>query len=223
MNKVVIKNNKPLEKNSYIFTVLCVCFVTILILSNIAASNTIHINSFISLSAAELLFPLSYVIGDLLVEVYGFKKARLVIISGLAICFFACVFLYITTLLPTGYTEYNTVFGFLTGGVVGITFASILAYLIGSLSNAYIMQKLKNKHKEKKFFLRAIVSTFVGESLDSLFFITFCCIFASQYYSWDRLFAFVVTITIVKVMFEIIVFPLTKYLRKVILQKEQIK
>jgi len=216
-----MEKNKPQSKNSFYFTLLCMCFVTILILSNIAASNTININPFISLSAAELLFPLSYIIGDLIVEIYGFKKARQVIVIGLAITLFSCVFLYITTLLPTGYDEYNTVFGFLTGGVIGITIASILAYLVGSLSNAYIMQRLKEKHKEKKFFLRAMVSTLVGESLDSLFFITFCCIFASQYYSWDRLISFVITITVAKVLFETILFPLTKYLRKIIIKKEQ--
>lgn len=222
MNKKELKAIKPKTKENYsfLFTLLCVCFVSILILSNISASNTIDIAPYISLSSAELLFPFSYIIGDLIVEIYGFKKAKKVIIMGLAISFIASVFLFITTLLPTGYVEYNTVFGSLSGGIIGITFASLLAYFIGALTNAYIMQKFKNKHKEKRFFLRAIVSTVAGEFFDSLIFIFFCCVFASQFYHWDKLMAFVLTITTIKILVEVIVFPLTKQLLKIIKKKE---
>lgn len=211
-------NNKQYIKSSYVW--LSVAFVVILILSNIAASNTMDIGGFISLSAAELLFPISYVISDLFVEIYGFKQCRKLIFIGLTITLVSMVFLFLTTLLPTGYTEYQTVFGFFSGGVIGITFASILAYIVGSLVNAFIMTKLKQKHGEKKFFIRAILSTLVAEILDSLIFITFCCLFAPQYYSWDRLLQFVLTIATIKVLVEIIVFPITKNLLKLIRKKE---
>jgi uncharacterized integral membrane protein (TIGR00697 family) len=221
-NDQSLKKQKVNEKHSYIFTLLCICFVTILILSNISASNTFHLTSFISLSAAELLFPLSYIIGDLIVEVYGFKKARKVIITALAICVISIIFLYLTTLFPSNYIEYNTVFGSLMGGVLGITIASILAYFVGSFTNAYIMDKLKQQNKGS-FFNRAIVSTVAGEILDTLVFITFCCIFASQFYVWDKLLPFVLTISLIKIAVEIIIFPLTKYLLKVIKRKEGIE
>ena len=211
-------NNKQYIKSSYVW--LSVAFVVILVLSNIAASNTMDIGGFISLSAAELLFPISYVISDLFVEIYGFKQCRKLIFIGLTITLVSMVFLFLTTLLPTGYTEYQTVFGFFSGGVIGITFASILAYIVGSLVNAFIMTKLKQKHGEKKFFIRAILSTLVAEILDSLIFITFCCLFAPQYYSWDRLLQFVLTIATIKVLVEIIVFPITKNLLKLIRKKE---
>ena len=211
-------NNKQYIKSSYVW--LSVAFVVILVLSNIAASNTMDIGGFISLSAAELLFPISYVISDLFVEIYGFKQCRKLIFIGLTITLISMVFLFLTTLLPTGYTEYQTVFGFFSGGVIGITFASILAYIVGSLVNAFIMTKLKQKHGEKKFFIRAILSTLVAEILDSLIFITFCCLFAPQYYSWDRLLQFVLTIATIKVLVEIIVFPITKNLLKLIRKKE---
>ena len=211
-------NNKQYIKSSYVW--LSVAFVVILILSNIAASNTMDIGGFISLSAAELLFPISYVISDLFVEIYGFKQCRKLIFIGLTITLISMVFLFLTTLLPTGYAEYQTVFGFFSGGVIGITFASILAYIVGSLVNAFIMTKLKQKHGEKKFFIRAILSTLVAEILDSLIFITFCCLFAPQYYSWDRLLQFVLTIATIKVLVEIIVFPITKNLLKLIRKKE---
>lgn len=211
-------NNKQYIKSSYVW--LSVAFVVILVLSNIAASNTMDIGGFISLSAAELLFPISYVISDLFVEIYGFKQCRKLIFIGLTITLISMIFLFLTTLLPTGYTEYQTVFGFFSGGVIGITFASILAYIVGSLVNAFIMTKLKQRHGEKKFFIRAILSTLVAEILDSLIFITFCCLFAPQYYSWDRLLQFVLTIATIKVLVEIIVFPITKNLLKLIRKKE---
>ena len=151
------------------------CFVSILILSNISASNTIDIAPYISLSSAELLFPFSYIIGDLIVEIYGFKKAKKVIIMGLAISFIASVFLFITTLLPTGYVEYNTVFGSLSGGIIGITFASLLAYFIGALTNAYIMQNLKTNTRKSVFSLEQLFSTVRENFLIVDFYIFLLC------------------------------------------------
>lgn len=218
-NDQSLKKQKTNEKHSFILTLLCMCFITILIVSNISASNTFYITPYFSLSAAELLFPLSYIIGDLIVEVYGFKKAKNIIISGLAICTVSIVFLYLTTLIPSNNVAYGTVFSSLMGGVLGITIASILACLVGSLTNAYIMHRLKSQNKGS-FFNRAIVSTIAGEILDSLVFILFCCIFASQFYVWDKLISFVITISLIKIIVEIVVFPLTKYLLKIIKRKE---
>ncbi|MDD2227486.1 MAG: VUT family protein, partial [Clostridia bacterium] len=138
------------QKNSFIFTILCMCFVAVLIVSNIAASNTIDVTSFMSLSAAEILFPISYIINDLMVEIYGINKTKKVIFLGLAVCLCSLFFLYLTTLLPTGYSEYQVVFGISSGSIIGITVASVVAFIAGSLINSYIMHWLKLKHKEKK-------------------------------------------------------------------------
>lgn len=188
-------------------------FVAVLIVSNIAASNTFTVAGFISLSAAEFLFPISYVINDLLVEIYGFKRVKKIIWIGLGLSLFATTFLWLSTFIPSGYEEYNTVFGIISQGVVGITIASLLAYLVGSMLNAFVMDKMKQRDQEKGFFKRAVLSTMIAEVLDSLVFITFCCIFASAFYSWDMLLSFVLTISVIKITVEILVFPLTNYLK----------
>lgn len=218
-NSIEKKENKA----SSFLIVLSMIFVIILLVSNISASNVLYSNDFFSLSAAEFLFPISYVVSDLLCEFFSFKKVNKIVVLGLSITFLATVILFLTTLFPSGYSEYQTVFGFFSSGVIGITIASFLAYAVGTLTNSYIMSKFKAKDKNKKFFKRAIISSIVAEIFDSLVFITFCCIFASQFYFWDKLFSLVVTISLIKIAVEIIVFPLTNYLRKLAIKKNWVE
>lgn len=199
------------KQNWFIF--LAMAFITIVIISNISASNTFTVAGIISLSAAEFLFPVSYIINDILIELYNYNRVKKVIWFGLGLSFFATLFLFLTTFIPSGYQEYNTVFGVMSQGVVGITVASFFAFLVGSFTNAIIMEKLKQKDKERKFFKRAIISTLFAELFDSLVFITLCCTFASAFYSWDKLLSFVLTITVIKVTVEILIFPLTNYIK----------
>lgn len=199
------------KQHSFIF--LAMAFITVVIISNISASNTFTIAGFINLSAAEFLFPVSYVINDILIELYNYNRVKRVIWFGLGLSFFATFFLFLTTFIPSGYEEYNTVFGVMSQGVVGITVASFFAFLVGSFTNAIIMEKFKQKDKEHKFFKRAIISTIFAEVLDSLVFITLCCTFASAFYSWDNLLSFVLTITTIKITVEILIFPLTNYIK----------
>lgn len=194
-------------------------FVVVLILSNISAANVVYINDVISLSAAEILFPISYIINDLLVEFYGKKTVNRIVFTGLFLALFSTVFLYVTTLLPSNYVEYNTVFGYLTSGVIGITIASFIAYGVGSFSNVFIMSRFKKRDKEKGFFKRAILSSFVAEFLDSLVFITLCCIFAPEFYLFSKLISLVLTIFVIKICVEIIVFPVTNAIRKMAYKK----
>lgn len=194
-------------------------FVVLLILSNISASNTFYINEYLSLSAAELLFPLTYILSDLMVELYGGKTTTKVVAMGLGFMLFSSFFLFLSTLIPSNYVEYNTVFGNISSGVIGITFASIIAFLIGTCVNAFIMDKLKKRDKtgkSGKFFVRAITSSVAAELSDSLIFITLCCLFASEFYAWSKLLSFVLTITTIKLLVEIALFPLLNWLRKLL-------
>lgn len=205
------------------FGIISMIFVVVLLLSNISASNVINIGDFISLSAAEILFPLSYVVSDLLTEFYGQKIANKVMIVGLVLVLFATICLALTALLPTGYAEYETVFGSFSGGIIGITLASFIAFFCGTILNNFVFDKLKRKDKNKKFFKRAILSSVIAELADSLVFITFCCIFASQFYLWTRFFQFVLTITTIKLVVEILVFPLTNYIKNKAYQKKWVE
>lgn len=200
-------------------------FAVVLVLSNISASNTFYINSFISLSAAELLFPITYILNDLMTEFFGAKATTKVVVISLALNLFASVFLFVSTLVPSNYSEYNTVFGHITSGVVGITFASITAFGVGSILNAVIMDKMKKRDtsgKSGKFFLRSFLSSVAAEVIDSLIFISLCCAFAPEFYSFERLLSFVLTISAIKLAVEVILFPLLNLLRTRLGKKLQV-
>ena len=197
-------------------------FAVPLVVSNISASNTFSINDFISLSAAEFLFPLTYIISDLLAEFYGVKTTNRVVLFGLGLVLFSSVFLYLSTLIPSNYVEYNTVFGNISSGVVGITLASIIAFGIGTFTNSVVLTKMKQKDKtgsSGKFFVRAFTSSAVAEVVDSFVFITLCCTFAPEFYAWDRLLSFVLTISCIKLTVEVILFPILNLIRKRIMKK----
>lgn len=205
------------NKKNFLLVVLAMLITATLLLSNISASNTFYVNEFISLSAAEFLFPVTYILNDLLVEFFGAKKTTKVVGIGLGLTIFGTVFLFLSTLIPSNYVEYNTVFGNLTSGIVGITIASIIAFLLGTVVNAFIMEKMKKRDttgKSGKFFARAITSSLVAELTDSLVFITLCCLLAPEFYAWDRLISFVLTITTIKLTVEIILFPVLNFIRQ---------
>lgn len=215
--------NKP-EKNSGIFLyTLLMIFIAGLIVSNLSASNVYYTPIFISFSAAEFIFPITYIINDLLNEFFDLKKVIKVTLIGILITFVSMLILYLTTLLPTGYTEYQNVFGFFGSGVIGITISSFIAIVAGSLVNSVVMGKFKQKDKEKKFYKRAILSSVIAEFVDSLVFITCCCIFASNFYFWDKLIPLTLTIFTIKIIVEIVVSPITNFIRKKAIQKKWAK
>lgn len=207
-----------MDKSGYLVGFSMVLVIGLLV-SNISASNVWYTGTFFSLSAAEIIFPITYIINDLLCELFDTKKVVKVTLLGILITFVATVVLYLTTLLPTGYTEYQTVFGFFASGVTGITISSFVAFATGSLANVLIMKKFQAKDKDKKFFKRAILSSIIAEFLDSFVFITCCCIFAPQFYAWNKLLSLVVTIFLIKIVVEVLIFPLTNFLRKKLTRK----
>lgn len=209
------------SKQNLFFGMVVMIFAVLLVLSNISASNTFYVNDFISLSAAEFLFPITYIISDLLAEFYGTKTTTKVVVFGLGLVLFSSLFLYLSTLIPSNYVEYNTVFGSISSGVVGITFASIIAFGVGTFTNSVVLTKMKGKDKtgsSSKFFVRAFTSSVVAEVMDSFVFITLCCLLAPEFYLWDKLLSFVLTISCIKLCVEVILFPILNIIRKKIIK-----
>lgn len=153
------------------FLVMCVVYTTCLLLSNLIAGKIISIFN-ISLPAAVILFPITYVLCDVFTEVYGFKKAKNVIWLGFA-CNLVAVFVYlIAIVLP--YPDFwlnQEAFSTVLGTTPRILVASFLGYLIGEFSNSIILSKLKVKMCGKKLWVRTILSTIAGQLLDSACFI----------------------------------------------------
>ena len=144
----------------------CVC----LIAANLLETKVIEVCG-LSLTCGLLVFPISYIINDCIAEVWGFEKARIIIWSGFAMNFFVVALGLIAVQLPAapfweGEAHFNFVFGMAPRIVVG----SLLAFLVGSFLNAYVMSKMKLRNQGRYFSLRAIVSTLVGETADSLIF-----------------------------------------------------
>ncbi len=153
------------------FLVIAVAFVTCLIVSNITAVKLINVGDFI-LPGAIIIFPITYIIGDVLTEVYGYAKARRVIWMGFLANIFAVATFAVVGVLPAagfwgGQEAYDTILG-ATPRILG---ASLVAYLIGEFANAYVLSRLKVATEGRFLWVRTIGSTVVGQSLDSAIFI----------------------------------------------------
>jgi uncharacterized integral membrane protein (TIGR00697 family) len=154
------------------FVLVAAIFVTCLITANIIAVKLVSLAGFI-LPAAIIIFPLSYIVGDILTEVYGYRQARQVIWLGFLCNLIAVVAFWLGGLLPAasfwpGQAAYETILGY----TPRLLAASFIAYLAGEFSNAFILAKMKIATQGRWLWTRTIGSTLVGEGVDSLFFIT---------------------------------------------------
>lgn len=192
---------------SDLYGIITGVFTACLIVSNITAGKPFAVFSF-ALPSAVIVFPLIYIINDVLAEVYGYEKARRVIFLGFFMNVVAVICFSITIWLPApSYFENSQAYSIVLGSTFRLLIAGFIAYIVGSLVNAKIMVYLK-KVDEDKLFLRCIVSTFFGESLDALIYITLGFFGTIPL---EALLGMVVLQAIVKTAYEIVVYPLTKY------------
>lgn len=188
------------------FMLLGILFNVCLIAANLLETKVVQIAG-ITATAGLIVFPVSYIINDCIAEVWGFKKARLIIWSGFASNFLVIAFAQLATVLPAApYWEGEEAFNFVFGLAPRITIASLLAFLIGSFLNAYVMSKMKLASQGRHFSLRAVFSTLVGESADSLIFFP---IAFGGLIPLSELFAMILTQAILKSAYEVVILPLT--------------
>ena len=167
------ENKSTLKNISGLFMALGFAYVTCLLLSNLVAGKLWAVSESVTLPAAVILFPVTYILGDIFTEVYGFKKARFIIWLGFGCSFFAVLVYLVTIALPhpvyfEGQDAYRTVLG----TTPRVALASFAGYLFGEFSNSIILSKLKVATKGKNLWIRTILSTVVGEGFDSVIFIT---------------------------------------------------
>ena len=144
------------------FLVICVLYVTLLILSNLIAGKMWAPLAGVTLPAAVMLFPVTYIFGDIFTEVYGYARARLVIWLGFAMCALP---------YPDFWTNQEA-FAAVLGTTPRVFAASLVGYLFGEFSNSMILSKLKVRTEGRHLWMRTIGSTVVGEAFDSVIFIT---------------------------------------------------
>lgn len=153
------------------FLVIAVLFVTCLLVSNITAVKLIEVEGY-ALTGAIVIFPISYIIGDVLTEVYGFAKARLVLWLGFAANLFAVLTFALVGVLPAaGFWDGQEAYDAILGATPRILAASFLAFLVGEFANSYILARLKVITEGRMLWVRTIGSTVVGQSLDSVVFV----------------------------------------------------
>ncbi len=186
-----------------------------LIISNILAFKTFTIMDIV-LPCAVIIFPVIYIVDDVLAEIYGFKKARRVIYLGFVMNLVAVILYNIAILLPAPvYFTESVAFQTVLSNSLRVLIASFSAYFFGSLLNAYLMVYLKEK-AEKQLFLRCILSTICGEGLDAIIFITIA-FFGTM--PLTALLIMIISQATFKTVYEIIIYPLT---RKIIKQIKQV-
>ena len=153
------------------YLVIAVLFVTCLMVSNITAVKLIDVNGYV-LTGAIVIFPISYIIGDVLTAVYGFAKARLVLWVGFGANLFAVLIFAVVGALPAaGFWEGQAAYDTILGATPRILAASFLAYLVGEFANSYILARLKVITRGRMLWLRTIGSTVVGQGVDSIVFV----------------------------------------------------
>lgn len=200
------------------FMLLGVLFNVCLIASNLLETKVIQVGG-VTATAGLIVFPVSYIINDCIAEVWGFKKARLIIWSGFAMNFLVVAFAQLAVMLPAApFWEGESGFNFVFGMAPRIVVASLCAFLVGSFLNAYVMSRMKIASRGRHFSVRAMVSTLAGESADSVLFfpIAFGGIIPAK-----ELFVMIVTQTVLKSFYELLVLPLTVKVVRVIKKTEQ--
>lgn len=194
-------------------------FVTILIMSNIASSAKIidwGVSLFglpLAFDAGTLLFPLSYIFGDVLTEVYGYRHSRRVIWMGFFCLGLSSAVLWLVRIMPgeavwqetVGQTAFDLVLGGMSTG--GIVAASLIAYFMGEFSNSVVLAKLKVITEGRWLWVRTISSTLIGEGVDTVVFILAATLFGV--FPWEIFTTLLVTNYVFKVCIEVVMTPAT--------------
>jgi hypothetical protein len=213
-----VQNSSNIRSFRYLDLVMAL-FITVLIISNIASSAKIVDwgvsigNLPLAFDAGTLLFPISYIFGDVLTEVYGFKRSRRVIWVGFGALALSALTLAAVRAMPgeaawqgyAGQAAYDAILGGMSTG--GIVLASLLAYLMGEFSNSVILSRLKVATSGRWLWLRTISSTLVGEGVDSVIFILVATL--AGVFPWELFTTLVLTNYIFKVSVEVLFTPLT--------------
>ena len=193
------------HKVSVSFMLMAIMFNVCLIASNLFETKLFMAGP-IALTGGVIIFPISYIINDCLVEVWGYRKARLVIWSGFVMNFFVVAMAQIVRLLPAApFWDGGPHFDYVFAMAPRVTLASMLAFLCGSTVNAWIMSRMKVASKGRRFSFRAIVSSIGGETVDSLIFfpIAFWGLGA------EDMVRLMLTQIVLKTLYEVIILPVT--------------
>lgn len=162
-------------KNYRYFDLVMAAFVAVLLISNVASNKFVNLGPF-TYDAGTILFPLSYIFGDILTEVYGYKRSRRVIWTGFAASALMALVFWVVTLLPIpadqGPQPQSEAFNIALNSTPFIVLGSLVAFFAGEFTNSYVLARLKVATRGRWLWSRTIGSTLVGQVVDTLIFLT---------------------------------------------------
>ncbi len=183
-------------------TLFCVCLIT----ANVLETKQISFGP-VNLTAGIIVFPISYILNDVVCEVWGYQRTRMLIWMGFAMNFLFVVFGAIADWIPGApYWHGDEGFHVIFGLAPRIAAASFIAFLAGSFVNAYVMSRMKMMSKGEKFSARAILSTVFGESVDSVIFFPLAL---GGVIPWEEMPSLMISQVTLKTLYEIAVLPIT--------------
>ena len=202
------------QKKYKYFDLIMAAFVTVLLCSNLIG---VHKVSSVNLplygeyifGTGVLFFPLSYLFGDILTEVYGYARSRKVIWAGFGALIFASLMAYIVTSLPAAKTmsvEQQAAVNLIFGQTWRIVIASLTAFWLGEFVNSFVLAKMKLLTNGKYLWMRTIGSTFAGEAVDSLIFYPIAFLGT---WSTEQVISVMIGNYIIKVLWEVLATPFT--------------
>lgn len=217
-----MKSKKNIEKNIYseTFLFISVLFISCLLVSNILASKLMNIFG-ISMTAGVLVFPITYIIGDVLTEVYGHNKAKKIIIYGFICNLLMVILFFIAIKMPyPDFWQNQDAFVAILSNTPRMLLASFVGYLIGGFTNSYVLEYIKNNSKIKYLWFRTILSTIIGETLDTSIFllIGFIGTIANK-----ELGIMIIYQTLAKILYEVVLTPVTYKVVNYVKRIENIK
>ncbi len=194
------------QNNFKYYDIIGALFVAVLIISNIASAKVASVWGF-NFDGGTILFPISYIFGDVLTEVYGYQKSRRIIWTGFLCLVVMALTLAVVQYLPSAkdwpnQNAYEAVLGF----VPRLVLASMIAYWAGEFSNSYILARMKVWTAGKMLWSRTIGSTVIGEGVDSIIF-SLIAFYGTMPFS--ALLNLIGTIYVFKVLYEVLATPLT--------------
>jgi uncharacterized integral membrane protein (TIGR00697 family) len=197
---------EPRPQGYRYFDLIMALFVAVLLISNVASSKIVDVGPF-TFDGGTLLFPISYIFGDILTEVYGYRRSRRVIWAGFACAgLMAAVFALVGALPPAEGWENQEAYEAILGTTPRIVLGSLIAYFAGEFSNSYTLAKMKIWTQGRWLWTRTIGSTLVGEGVDTVLFVTIA--FAGTM-PWSLFWSIVVSNYVFKVGLEAVMTPVT--------------
>lgn len=192
--------------------------VAALLISNTVGGKLFELGPF-TLSAATLIFPLSYLLGDILTEVYGYAASRKVVWTGFgALVLMTACYQFAAWVAPSPATVHPEAYAHIFSQTPRLVFASVLAYLVGEFMNSYVVARMKVLQEGRWMAARFVASTVIGEFFDSI--IVIIVAFAGTL-PWEVLFKIILSIWFFKVAWEVIALPVTLPLVRAVKRFEQ--